>query len=64
MELLLLFLILLIVIAIIYHARAGFHTQRPYHYADTTPAIDIRRHLSGPMPVSYTHLTLPTKRIV
>ena len=49
MELLLLFLILLILIAIIYHARAGFHTQRPYHYADTTPAIDIRRHLSGPM---------------
>jgi len=49
MELLLLFLILLILIAIIYHARAGFHTQRPYHYADTTPAIDIRRHLCGPM---------------
>jgi hypothetical protein len=29
--------------------RIGFRAQRPEHYADTVPAIDIRRHLSGPL---------------
>ena len=28
---------------------AGFPAQRPADYADTTPAMDIRRHLSGPI---------------
>lgn len=29
--------------------RAGFMAQRPSDYARTTPAMDVRHHLSGPI---------------
>jgi hypothetical protein len=35
--------------AILAVRRTGFRAQRPEDYAQTAPAIDIRRHLSGPL---------------
>lgn len=47
--------------------RAGFIAQRPSDYAQTTPAIDVRHHLSGPMlceGVIYGPLGRVTSRFV
>lgn len=47
-----LFLTLLALVGIIFLLRGiviGFHTQRSSHYTGTTPAFDLREHLSGTM---------------
>lgn len=45
------FLTLLAVFALLWMIRrfTGFSAQRPADYADTTPAFDIRSHMSGPL---------------
>jgi hypothetical protein len=43
--------LVLVVLAavIVLPRRLGFMAQRPADYAGSTPAIDIRQHLSGPI---------------
>ena len=43
-----------------YSAELDLHIQAPFLYYDVLPQEDVKYTLA----VSYTHLTLPTKRIV
>ena len=46
----LLFLILALVVGYVFLSRRfSFAGQQPQDYADTAPAVDIRRHLAGPI---------------
>lgn len=49
MELFVLVLLGLLVLIVNFWVKTGFHTQRPSHYSDTEPAMDIQRNLSGPL---------------
>ncbi|MFV1443201.1 MULTISPECIES: DUF3833 domain-containing protein [unclassified Phaeobacter] len=48
MKLLLVAIILLLLLALL-RPGLGFRSQHPEHYANTSPAFDIRTHLSGEM---------------
>jgi hypothetical protein len=48
-DLLLLAILALVVAGLVLARRFGFNGQAPADYAATTPRIDIRRHLAGPL---------------